>query len=327
MTSISVVVPSYGRAHVLARCLSGIEAQTKTPNELVVVVRRDDLKTLKVVEDHQARMLHVRSVEAPERGLVAALNAGLRTACGEIVVFVDDDAVPRPDWLRRIVDTYATDRSIAAVGGKDVVHYGDLIDDSQSERFLKRLRSSGPPTVGRVQWFGRVIGNHNAGHGGPRDVDFLKGVNMSYRREDVESHGFDTRLLGRGVQMHTEATVCLPLRRAGKRVVYDPQILVDHYPAVRPHGDHREGVDRARIHDESHNQLLSIIDGMPATRRTLVIAYGFLVGSASYPGLLNALRLRTRGTKHAWPYFRAAGRGRITAIRTARHAGNRRSKS
>lgn len=33
-----------------------------------------------------------------------------------------------------------------------------------------------------VQWFGRVIGNHHLGTGGVREVDILKGVNMSFRQ-------------------------------------------------------------------------------------------------------------------------------------------------
>ena len=110
----SVIVTSFRRPEALAECLAGIRAQTRPPDEVVVVLHASDDET-RPPDD-------VRVVIAERPGLVAALNTGLAAAQGDIVAFIDDDAVPTYDWLERIVATFARDERIAGVGGRDIVH-------------------------------------------------------------------------------------------------------------------------------------------------------------------------------------------------------------
>src|SRR4051794_34190938 len=118
--SVSVVVPSWRRSAELAECLAGLAAQTRTPDEVVVVARPDDHATWDLIG--RIEQGSVRGVAVEGEGVVAGLNAGFAAATGDIVAVTDDDAVPRPDWLERIEAAFAQGEDIGGVGGRDWVH-------------------------------------------------------------------------------------------------------------------------------------------------------------------------------------------------------------
>ena len=314
--AVSVVVASYGRPDSLGRCLDGIDAQSRGPSEVLVVARRDDHTTTAVVSRRQQTWRELRLERVVGPGLVAALNRGLSSARGEIIAFVDDDAVPRQDWLARITSSFVGDARIAAVGGRDLIHTGDRIIDGPSGAPVWAPHRG--PTVGHLQWFGRMTANHHAGSGPPRDVDVVKGTNMAYRRTLLVEHGFDGRMRGGGSQVHNEASACLPLLRRGYRIVYDPAIVVDHYPAERPSGDPRGEIEPEAVADTAHNYLLSLLDHLSPRRRRVLLAWMLLVGTGATPGLLNGCRLWLRGDRDPWRRTRATQNGVLLAVHTWR---------
>src|SRR5262249_44259745 len=150
---------------------------------------------------------------ANRRGLVSAYNFGLAAVREPIVAFIGDDAGPTEHWLAGVLQTFAGGERIAAAGGRELIlGYGQAGAAGQGIDLRGLL---GPPRVGRIQWFGRMLGNHDAGVGAARDVDLLKGVNMAFRTAAILPFGFDERLRGRGVEVHSELSTCLPLRRRG----------------------------------------------------------------------------------------------------------------
>ncbi len=319
MLSVSVVVPTYRRVNRLAACLEGLCSQSRPANEVVVVVHVSDEESAMLVAERSGAWRELRCVGVDRPGMVPAFNCGLAAAGGAIVAFVDDDAVPTVDWLERIVQTFERDDRVAAVGGRDVIFEGRRVLG------LEPRRGGGAPGVGRIQWFGRVLGNHHVGVGGARDVDVLKGANMSFRRQAVVGHGFDERLRGDGVQMHSELSICLPLKRRGLRVVYDPCILVRHYPAPRPIGSKRNDDGREAVASSSHNEALQILDYFGPVRRLVFTVWGFGVGTTCSPGLAVLARDMLERRPEAWTRFKAAQHGRLAAwrshLRTQRMSG------
>src|SRR5256885_5258687 len=116
---IAVVVPTYRRPEHLRRCLEGLAGQTRPPEEIVVVRRSDD-EAARLVLSHCANT-RLHAVSVSQSGVLAAMRAGVGRATGDIIAFIDDDAVPRPDWLDKI-HGLLLDRSVGAVGGRDVLH-------------------------------------------------------------------------------------------------------------------------------------------------------------------------------------------------------------
>jgi len=84
---VTVVVPTYNRAHMLATCLASIARQTYDDLEVVVVDDGSDDNTAEVV----ARFAGVRYVRQENQGAPGAYNRGVAEAGGEYVMLVDSD--------------------------------------------------------------------------------------------------------------------------------------------------------------------------------------------------------------------------------------------
>jgi GT2 family glycosyltransferase len=301
---VSVVVPTYKRPQSLARCLDALERQLRPAQEVLVVARVEDAASHELV---RARANPVRLVLVERPGVVAAMNAGVDASGGDVVALTDDDAAPHADWLARIVAVYEGDRSarVAAVGGRDWVHtkQGRLLGDSAH-------------SVGTVSWFGRVTGNHHLGVGPPRDVEVLKGVNLSVRGELLREVRIDARLRGVGTEHHWEVALCLALAARGFRIVYDPAIAVDHHLQERVE-DSRE-FDASELRDSTFNETLALLEYLPAWRRASYVAWAFAIGTRSTPGVAQMLRsLPARGGS-GWSQFRGAQAGLIDGMRAYR---------
>jgi len=300
--AVSVLVPTYARPAHLTRCLAGLARQTQPADEVVVVVRPEDAASRDVLGQFQHVKLREVVVRVP--GAVAARNAGLAVVTGDIVAFLDDDAVPRPDWLARLVAHYA-DPSVGAVGGRDVLYQGDAPVQAPPRR-----------QVGVLTWYGRFLTLHPRGTGPARDVDFLKGVNMSISRARCPGVHFDAQLRGRGAQVHEDAGLCLEVRRRGLRVVYDPAILVDHFEADRGDNDARAPRDLRARRDRHHNQTYLVARYYPWPRVVIHVLYVLVVGMADAPGFVLSVRnaLRTRSVRpHLLPLL-ANTHGRIAGL-------------
>ncbi len=94
---VSVVVVSRGRPAELNLCLTGL-CQLDYPQFEVVVVADAESRTGLGVFQRRIKLVHFE-----EPNISAARNAGIAQAAGEIVAFIDDDAVPEPTWLRHLI--------------------------------------------------------------------------------------------------------------------------------------------------------------------------------------------------------------------------------
>jgi GT2 family glycosyltransferase len=262
--SVSVVVPSYRRPDELARCITALMAQTRVPDQIVVVVRRGDAGTAELIAGSGTPQL--RAVEVESEGVLAAMQAGVIASTGSVIAFTDDDAAPRRDWLERVV-RHLDDQAVGAVGGRDVVH-GEP-DPGRTA------------TVGMLTRWGKLRGNHHLGTGPARDVRVLKGVNMAFRREAL---ALPETMCGGGAQPHFEIATCLWAARAGWRLVYDPEVTVDHYPGVRFDADQRTRPERMAIRATAYNLVTAMCSVEPGLlpRRAL---YGLVLGDGRTPGI------------------------------------------
>ena len=303
--TVTVLVPTFRRPVDLARCLRALSAQTRPAAQIVVVRRAGDEETEAMLRDWPAAGMVVETVVVDVPGVVAAMNAGLVAARGEIVALTDDDAAPRPDWLAKIEAHFAADPTVGGVGGRD---------------FLPPEMLHGAPdaaVVGMVQWHGRVVGGHHLGAGPARRVHVLKGVNSAYRAAALQPVGFDTRLRGAGAQVHWELSLGLALRRAGWKLVYDPAVAVDHFPAPRADTDslHRGRFHAAALENMVYNETVVLSGHLPPVRRAVYWVWAILVGTRDAPGLAQAVRLALRRQPHLREWLRAAWCGRWNAIR------------
>ncbi|HAV07624.1 MAG TPA: glycosyl transferase [Rhodobacteraceae bacterium] len=110
--TISVVIVSRGRPASLSLCLMGVARLVYAPYEIVVVADALGLEAARALPFAAALKL----VAFDEANISAARNAGVLAAGGEIIAFIDDDAVPEPAWLAHFAAAFAQ-FNCAAVGG------------------------------------------------------------------------------------------------------------------------------------------------------------------------------------------------------------------
>lgn len=104
LSSISVIIPTHNRAHLLPRALDSVLNQTKRAEEIVVV---DDGSTDDTSDLIQSNYPEVITLHQSNRGVSAARNRGIREASGEWLAFLDSD----DEWLADKLE-----RQMAALG-------------------------------------------------------------------------------------------------------------------------------------------------------------------------------------------------------------------
>ncbi|MCY0389788.1 glycosyltransferase family 2 protein [Robbsia sp. Bb-Pol-6] len=304
---MSLVIPTYRRPDDLSRCLAAMEKSFRLPDEFLIVCRPDDFLSRDVIAKFLTNsfILPIKIIDVLEPGLTAALIAGLEASIGDVVCFTDDDAAPHQDWLQKIEECYQQDASVVGVGGRDLVHTrAGVINDPKTQ-------------VGIISPFGRLIGNHHLGVGKARVVDVLKGVNMSYKGDLLRAIKFDRRLKGTGAQVHNELALGLAIRGEGRKLVYDPAILVDHYPAERFDEDARGPQSALALSNATFNLFFALLGGSAGWNRLLIWQWYQLVGTSTAPGLLQICRSLMSGDRDVirrWRIVRAAARDANKAV-------------
>jgi hypothetical protein len=134
---------------------------------------------------------------------------------------------------------------------------------------------------------------------------------MSFRRSALDGLRFDTRLLGSGAQVFNELGVCLAVKRRGWKLIYDPLVAVDHYPAVRYDEDQRESFSWQAVRNGAFNEALQLAEHFGPARATIFLIWALALGHRASPGILQWLRLLLAEPRTATPRFTAALSGRI----------------
>ncbi len=200
------MVCTFNRIKWLPKCLDSLFAQDPRPEEIIVVDGPSTDGTRELLEELEGRGLLTLVRQKALDGISSARNLGLAASKGDIVCFIDDDAIAQPGWLRAVVDGY-TDETVGGVGGP--VHHMD-----------GRLSMGRNAVSTEGLWFDESRNERTDGL-----YPVMVGCNMSFRREPlVEVGGFDPYF-----KYHQDETdACLGVLRQGYRIIYREGAVVWH---------------------------------------------------------------------------------------------------
>jgi glycosyltransferase involved in cell wall biosynthesis len=146
--AITVIIPSRDRYRDLRRCLTALaECDTRLLHEVLVV---DDGSRPRIDDAAAVDGIRVRVIRNPHSiGAAPARSLGADHATSPVLAFLDDDALPRADWLTRIDAELTADRG--AVTGRVLPFDSGLVSQARQSRYDQRYRglSSGQ----RVDFF------------------------------------------------------------------------------------------------------------------------------------------------------------------------------
>lgn len=189
-----LIICTRNRPDDVARCLDSVAAQVRMPRVVRIVDSSDGPATEGVVTTYTTkRLAGVLVYQRCRPGLTAQRNAGLDASQAEIVHFIDDDVVLEPDYVASILAFFAADRS------GDVLGVGGLVTNVHHEPAARAKRIFGlyGNEPGVVLPSGRNV--LAVDFTMDRDVEWLSGCSMSYRRKAFEGRRFDEGLPGYGL--------------------------------------------------------------------------------------------------------------------------------
>jgi glycosyltransferase involved in cell wall biosynthesis len=192
-----------------------ILSQTYDDVELVVIVDGTQSVYDRVVADYGDRDDVVIECNEENVGLLESRNRGAEIATGDVVAFIDDDAVADEQWIERLVRAYKKEDVIAA-GGKMTPEW-----------------VAGKPSFLPEEFYWLVGVTHRGFAEGPGEVRNTFGSNISFRAEVFdELGGFDVDIGGRKGEKNLqggETELCARMRTEyGQGVWYDPEAVVAH---------------------------------------------------------------------------------------------------
>lgn len=208
---LSIVIPTLNRGKLLHRVVEQLREQACTTWELWVVDQSDPPfraateAFLRGLDDPRVHYLHL-----DQKGLPNARNEGLARVRGDVVLFLDDDVVLIDEhFLDAHLRPYA-DPAVGGVTGRIVERY---------------VRPNAKDTASHLSPGGRTI--TNLWGTTARDIETLKGANMSYRRAACQQvGGFDRQYQGSALLEDSDYST--RVAAAGWRLRYEPDAELIH---------------------------------------------------------------------------------------------------
>ena len=213
---VSVVICAYSmeRLRDIHEAVDSVLAQTLKPHELILAI------------DHNKELFHRLESELPPEvklvlnegphGLSETRNAGIRSSSGEIVAFIDDDAVAENNWLENLTKHFHNPL-VVAVGGMVIPQW---LDGKRPKWFAEELDWVVGCTYKGLPLYGNEVRN-------------VLGCNMAFRKAVFEPAGSFHSEVGRVGKLQgvgEESEICLRIKHSMPEalILYKPKAITYH---------------------------------------------------------------------------------------------------
>lgn len=227
---VSIIIPVFNKAEFTFQCLRSLLREIDlTQNEIIVVNNASSDETARLLDLLRNHLCVIHNGE--NKGFVEACNQGAAIARGEFLVFLNNDTVVESQWLKAMVETIENDKTVGAVGSKLVYPDGRLQE------------------AGCIIWqdgYGHAYGwgqnPQDARFNFAREVDYCSGASLLIKKELFEQiGGFDMRY---APAYYEDTDLCMSVRAAGYKVVYQPASRLMHFESVTAGKDKQTGFRR-----------------------------------------------------------------------------------
>ena len=229
----SIIIPVFNKAEFTFQCVRSLLQEIDfNENEVIVVDNASTDQTAQVLA-HFENVIRVITNEE-NRGFVDACNQGAAAARGKYLLFLNNDTIVMPGWLKHLVDTVEADPANGAVGSMFL--YPD----------------------GSIQEAGAIVWNngeaHHYGWGASpddrrfnfaREVDYCSAASLLIRTEIFNQlGGFDRRF---APAYYEDIDLCFGVRSLGYKVIYQPLSRLVHFEGVTAGTETTKGIKQFQI--------------------------------------------------------------------------------
>jgi len=176
--------------------------------ELLIIDNGSTDETATAAQLSRRSSFDIRYYRETRRGKGYAYNRALAESKGDLIVFVDDDVRPGPDWLKNLCMPIVSGKADAVAGW--VIIPPELRRPWMTDEHRSFLAST-------EQW-------------DPKRVEAMNGANMAFSRRVLEKvPGFDPELGPGALGFWDEALFSRQLMKAGYRIIGAPDAWVEHH--------------------------------------------------------------------------------------------------
>jgi len=214
MPLISAIICTHNREKYLGAAIDSLLAQDFPDYEVIVVDNASSDRTREVATARK----EAKYVYEPITGLSVARNTGAKVSTGEILAYLDDDAVASPSWLFKLNEAYQKNAKLAIAGGKVTLIW--------------------PLGVVPPPWLSDDLAGNLGAYDLGNKVVYIdrpgltpRGLNYSIRRSFLEEiGGFDVNLgrVGKKLLSNEELLMTELALKQGWQVAYLPEAIVAH---------------------------------------------------------------------------------------------------
>lgn len=189
---LSVIIPVYNRPDELDELLSTLVAQSRKPDEVIVVEDGSSISAKEVAISYKDQ-LNILYLQKANEGQGFARNHGYAHATGNFLIVFDSDCLVPPDYMH-IVEDFLNNHKVDAFGGPDAAHQ----DFTTIQKAISHSMTS-LFTTGGIRGRKKHVGEYhprsfNMGISKPT-FDATKGYIIPFMGEDLE---FSTRIIKQG---------------------------------------------------------------------------------------------------------------------------------
>jgi len=226
---VSIVICTYNRGDYLAKCLDSLKRQNYPYLEIIAVNGPSNDNTDEILKIHSNV---IRINQEKLNGLSAARNLGIKAAHGEIIAFIDDDAIADEKWISSLIEGY-TDDTIGGVGGPVFDKTGNWL----------QFRNGYISKLGNPSFNNESDLNYNDPMG--KLFNYIMGTNASFRVDVLYKIG----LFDDNIRYYLDETdVCVRVIKSGYKIKQIDNAIVFHEMA--------EGHNRVSPYDLNWQEIM-----------------------------------------------------------------------
>lgn len=194
--TLTIVIPVYNEELYLPACLEAIAAQTKAPQQVLVVDNNSSDMSAKIAKSYR----FVTLIKQSQMGVIFARDAGFDSVKTDIIARIDADTIVSRTWVESLHTVFADGKVDAATGAVGLY-------DAPFARFN--------------HWVDHIMRKYIYLFGTPHNKPFLSGPNMALRRDIWQK--IKTQVC-RDERTHEDIDLAIHIAKAGGTIVYSPNL-------------------------------------------------------------------------------------------------------